>query len=125
MIIPAVSRHSAPFFRTNWHWLVLIVTLVTLSGYGGYGRHNREYNRHELSPLLDYCGFDIDLAFSADVHENVADGYTPIAQVADLLKHREYDLGQYLFVRAINARPAKARRPGWLYRSYPAGELEP
>lgn len=95
------------------------------SGYGAYGRHNREYNRHELTLLLDYCGFDIDLAFSADVHENVADRYSPVAQVADLLKHREHDLGQYLFVRAVNARPAKTRRPGWLYRSYPPGQLEP
>jgi SAM-dependent methyltransferase len=94
------------------------------SGYGAYGRHNREYNRHELTLLLDYCGFDIEIAFSADVHENVADQCVPVAKIAPLLKHREHDLGQYLFVRAINARPAKTRRPGWLYRSYPAGELE-
>lgn len=95
------------------------------SGYGAYGRHNREYNRHELTLLLDHCGFEVDLAFSADVHENGSDRYFPVAQVADLLKHRELDLGQYLFVRAINARPAKTRRPRWLYRSYPPGELEP
>ena len=94
------------------------------SGYGAYGRHNREYNRHELALLLDYCGFDIDIAFSADVHENVADHYIPTEKVAHLVKHREHDLGQYLFIRATNSRPAKAKRPDWLYRSYPAGELE-
>jgi SAM-dependent methyltransferase len=94
------------------------------SGYGPYGRHNREYNRHELALLLDYCGFEIETMFSADVHENAADRYFPIAQVGPLLKHREHDLGQYLFVRAVNNRLAKAKRPEWLYRSYPAGELE-
>jgi hypothetical protein len=30
MTISAASRESAPFFRTNWRWLVLIVTLVTV-----------------------------------------------------------------------------------------------
>jgi SAM-dependent methyltransferase len=94
------------------------------SGYGAYGRHNREYNRHELVLLLDHCGFDIDAMFSADVHENVADRYTPTTEIISLVKHREHDLGQYLFVRALNARPAKTKRPGWLYRSYPPGELE-
>ena len=34
-----------------------------LSGYGSYGRHNREYNKHELVQLLQYCGFDIDSCF--------------------------------------------------------------
>jgi len=95
------------------------------SGYGAYGRHNREYNRHEVTLLLDYCGFDIDIAFTADVHENEATRYVPVAEVARLLKYREHDLGQYLFVRATNARAAKAKRPAWLYRSYPPGELEP
>lgn len=94
------------------------------SGYGAYGRHNREYNRHELALLLDYCGFDIETMFSADVHENMADRYFSTAQLAPLVKHREQDLGQYLFVCAVNSRPAKAKRPDWLYRSYPPGELE-
>ena len=40
------------------------------SGYGPYGRHNREYNKHELAQLLQYCGFDIEQLFSADVHKN-------------------------------------------------------
>ena len=34
------------------------------------------------------------------------------------------DLGQYLFSRSRTARPSGTRRPAWLYRSYPAGELE-
>jgi SAM-dependent methyltransferase len=95
------------------------------SGYGPYGRHSREYNQHELALLLDYCGFDIDAMFSADVHENAADRFFPTAQASPLVKYREQDLGQYLFVRAVNIRPAKVKRPEWLYRSYPLGELEP
>jgi SAM-dependent methyltransferase len=94
------------------------------SGYGPYGRHNREYNRHELYLLLDYCGFDIEVFFSADVHANRAAEFVPLSALEPLVKHRDPDLGQYLFVRAVNARPAKDRRPGWLYRSYPPGELD-
>jgi SAM-dependent methyltransferase len=94
------------------------------SGYGAYGRHNREYNRHELALLLDYCGFDVETFFSADVHKNMANHYTPAREIGHLLKHREYDLGQYLFVRAVNARPARTKRPEWLYRSYPPDQLE-
>jgi SAM-dependent methyltransferase len=95
------------------------------SGYGAYGRHNREYNRHELALLLDYCGFDIEIMFSADVHENVSNKCAPVAEIAPLLKHRENDLGQYLFVQARSARPGGTKRPQWLYRSYLPGELEP
>ena len=94
------------------------------SGYGPYGRHNREYNKHELSLLLGYCGFDLETLFSADVHENVSTGFFPVEQLITLVRFREHDLGQYLFSRSLNSRPARTRRPGWLYRSYPAGELE-
>src|SRR6185369_4742808 len=94
------------------------------SGYGPYGRHNREYNRHELSLLLDHCGFEIESFFSADVNENLAENYAPVAEIAPLLKPREHDLGQYLFVRAMNVRPGKMTRPAWLYRSYPSDQLE-
>jgi SAM-dependent methyltransferase len=94
------------------------------SGYGAYGRHNREYNRHELVQLLEYCGFDIEIFFSADVHENQANNFVPVSSVQALVTHRGSDLGQYLFVRAINARAPKLKRPSWLYRSYPLGELE-
>ena len=95
------------------------------SGYGAYGRHNREYNRHELALLLDYCGFEIDVMFSADVHENRANDFAEVSAIADLLRKRENDLGQYLFVQARSARAGGTKRPDWLYRSYPPGELEP
>lgn len=94
------------------------------SGYGPYGRHNREYNKHELSLLLGYCGFDLDTLFTADVHENVSSGFFPVEQIITLVRFREHDLGQYLFSRSRNSRPARTGRPGWLYRSYPPGELE-
>jgi hypothetical protein len=38
--------------------------------------------------------------------------------------YEDIDLGQYLFWRSRNVRPSGNRRPAWLYRSYPAGELE-
>jgi SAM-dependent methyltransferase len=95
------------------------------SGYGAYGRHNREYNRHELTLLLDYCGFDIDVVFSADVHENQADGYAAVSEMGHLVRKRENDLGQYLFAHARNARPGRTKRPQWLYRSYASDDLEP
>lgn len=97
------------------------------SGYGPYGRHNREYNRHELGLLLAWCGFDLEVAFSADVHPNGALNYVSkdvMLSLAKQLQGRRTDLGQYTFLRARNARPAKPKRPAWLYRSYPAGEIE-
>lgn len=94
------------------------------SGYDAYGRHNREYNKHELYQLLDYCGFDLETLFSADVHENGAGNYYPVERVVEQLRPRENDLGQYLFLSAVNERPARAKRPAWLYRSYPPGEIE-
>jgi SAM-dependent methyltransferase len=94
------------------------------SGYGPYGRHNREYNKHELALLLAYCGFDIDVLSTADVHDNVSSSFFPVEQIIPLVRPREHDLGQYLFCRCRNSRPARTKRPAWLYRSYPAGELE-
>jgi SAM-dependent methyltransferase len=94
------------------------------SGYGPYGRHNREYNRHELSLLLDYCGFDVETCFSADVHENRSADHVAISVLQPLVSRRAEDLGQYLFFRARNMRPAGTARPAWLYRSYPPGQLE-
>jgi hypothetical protein len=38
--------------------------------------------------------------------------------------YEDIGLGQYLFSRSRNARPSGTKRPAWLYRSYPAGELE-
>lgn len=94
------------------------------SGYGAYGRHNREYNKHELHLLLSYCGFDIDAMFTADVHHNNAAGFFAVEPLIPLLKPREHDLGQYIFVRCQAKRPSGTKKPAWLYRSYPAQELE-
>lgn len=94
------------------------------SGYGPYGRHNREYNKHELYLLLKYLGFKIDIIFSADVHDNNANNYSSVVNLEPLLKHREPDLGQYIFVRALNTEKAGDKRPAFLYRSYPPNELE-
>jgi SAM-dependent methyltransferase len=93
------------------------------SGYGPYGRHNREYTLKELKLLLEHAGFQLDTAFSADVHENRANFYVPVSKMTALLR-RNADLGQYLFARARNRGKGKMTRPGWLFRSYPEAELE-
>ena len=36
------------------------------SGHGPYGRHNREYTLHDLAGVLEFAGFTIDRAFTAD-----------------------------------------------------------
>jgi SAM-dependent methyltransferase len=95
------------------------------SGYGPYGRHNREYNKHELAQLLAFCGFEMETLFSADVHENNAPAFFSLERVLPLVDFRKFDLGQYLFSRSRNTAAARAGRPSWLYRSYPAGELQP
>ena len=97
------------------------------SGYGPYGRHNREYNRHELCLLLTWCGFEVDAGFTADVHPNHSLDYISrdaMLSLAEILQRRQNDLGQYIFLRARNTQPLKSKRPGWLYRSYPQGEIE-
>jgi SAM-dependent methyltransferase len=96
------------------------------SGYGPYGRHNREYNRHELVQLLEHCGFEVEVAFSADVHPNRANDYVPVDELVAALRsvnNRGFDLGQYLFIRARNAKDARNGKPRWLYRSLPDSEL--
>lgn len=94
------------------------------SGYGPYGRHNREFNRHELDQLLRFEGYEPMVCFTADVHANNAQSFCSVERIADLLRYREHDLGQYIFVRAT-AKPEiqQTLRPSWLYRSYPEGEL--
>ena len=97
------------------------------SGYGVYGRHNREYNRHEISLLLSHLGFDVETIFTADVHENRAQYFFDIENIkymVALVQNREYDLGQYIFVKAKNVREENIKKPGWLYRSYPSHLLE-
>lgn len=94
------------------------------SGYGPYGRHNREYNRHELDQLLRFEGYEPTVCFTADVHANNAQAFCSVEKIAELLRFREHDLGQYIFVKAT-AKPKiqSTQRPSWLYRSYPEGEL--
>lgn len=95
------------------------------SGYGPYGRHNREYNRHELDQLLRFEGYQPDVCFTADVHHNSSQTFCNINRLAELVKFREHDLGQYIFMRATALKDNnKTKRPSWLYRSYPDGELE-
>lgn len=95
------------------------------SGYGPYGRHNREYNRHELVQLLEFEGFNASVHFTADVHANNAAGFYDLELISPLLKYREQDLGQYIFLKAENTiRCSPSKRPSWLYRSYPEGALE-
>jgi SAM-dependent methyltransferase len=93
------------------------------SGYGPYGRHNREYNKHELNLLLKHIGFTITEMFSADVHENIANSLFDIGKFSDLIKFRQEDLGQYIFLAATPSHEAQTKLPSWLYRSYPDGEL--
>jgi SAM-dependent methyltransferase len=96
------------------------------SGYGPYGRHNREYNQHELFLLFNHLGFEIEVMFSSDVHQNNSEHYFPVSKYLSNLRDiegREHGLGQYIFVRARNTSPAKKCKPNWLYRSYPADEL--
>jgi SAM-dependent methyltransferase len=94
------------------------------SGYGPYGRHNREYNKHELNLLLNYLGFTIEEMYTADVHENRASNYFDLSLFQDTLKYRQADLGQYIFLRATCGGKDSGKKPSWLYRSYPAGELD-
>jgi len=95
------------------------------SGYGPYGRHNREYNRHELVQLLQYEGYELQDCFTADVHFNNAQAFCSVAKIINLLKHRENDLGQYIFLKVVvkpEVQPHK--KPAWLYRSYLEDDLE-
>ena len=93
------------------------------SGYGPYGRHNREYNKDELYRLLSLLGFKIEIIFSSDVNNNQLKTVGPKAEILKLVEHRKNDLGQYIFLRAKNTGPANTKKPGWLYRSYPADEM--
>jgi SAM-dependent methyltransferase len=94
------------------------------SGYGPHGRHNREYNKHELNLLLTHLGFELDCLESADVKENSPQDHLDWEPLVPLLRHRERDLGQYLFVRAYNRGQAAEKRPSFLFRSYPASEID-
>ena len=88
------------------------------SGYGPYGRHNREFTRHELVRLLEFCGFDVEHHFTADVHPHHAHAYADVERLAPLLGGRLQDLGQYLFCRATKAAAPRCGRPVELFRSW-------
>ena len=97
------------------------------SGYGPYGRHNREYTRHELHMLMEHCGFDVEVSYSANVHPDVPPQVVnplSIGQILGQVSNRQHDLGQYFFTRWRNSRAAKQGYPRWLYRSHPEHLME-
>ena len=93
------------------------------SGYGAYGRHNREFTQHELVRLLQFAGFDVDIAFTANAHPEAYESRLAFDAVMPLVDFRVNDLGQYLFASARKARDAREGLPSWLYRSFPADQL--
>lgn len=95
------------------------------SGYGPYGRHNREYTMTDLHALLAFAGFDVEESFAADSHDEPYESDPMYPVLAPHLTGRGDALGQYLFVRARVARPARDGLPDLLYRSYPPGIVVP
>jgi SAM-dependent methyltransferase len=93
------------------------------SGYGPYGRHNREYNRAELTTLLEFAGFEPEVAFTADAHPSHAHLDPRFEDLVPLVRFREQELGHYLFVRARRTRESREGLPAFLYRSWPAEQL--
>jgi glycosyltransferase involved in cell wall biosynthesis/SAM-dependent methyltransferase len=92
------------------------------SGYGPYGRHNREYTQEDLFSLLSVNGFTIGTMFTADVNPGHTSSSVPLERIAPLVRHRQTDLGQYIFCQSsVNQATKKLPpvRPGWLYRSMP------
>lgn len=95
------------------------------SGNGPYGRHNREYTRDELTLLLEYLGFDLEVCFTSDVHANLSAHFADLTPVGAMLQQRRAELGQYHFVKAVSRRPGGTKLPAELYRSYPPEAVEP
>ncbi len=89
------------------------------SAYGPYGRHNREYASSELRHLMELTGFAIEEMFTSDV---ASADTSDLAYFYPIVAQRRAELGQYHFVRARNAHPARQQKPAWLYRSYPDEE---
>jgi SAM-dependent methyltransferase len=89
------------------------------SGYGPYGRHNREYNKHELTRLLEFAGFEVDLSFTADAHPSGAHLDPGYAEAVRLVRFREHDLGHYIFIRAHSSGEPREGIPSFLFRSWP------
>lgn len=92
------------------------------SGYGPYGRHNREYTQEELFSLLSANGFGVSTMFTADVNPGHTSSSVSLDRIAPLVRHRQTDLGQYIFCQcSVNQATKKLPpvRPAWLYRSMP------
>lgn len=90
------------------------------SGYGPYGRHNREYTPQDLFSLLTANGFNVRTMFTADVNPGHTSSSVSVESIAPLVKHRQLNLGQYIFCQsAINqdSKQLPPVRPDWLYRS--------
>jgi SAM-dependent methyltransferase len=94
------------------------------SGYGPHGRHNREYTPHEVDQLLRYAGFAVEERFTADSHPPRPHHRIVAAKTRGIGRARAAELGQYTFVRARRVDGGRAKRPTFLYTSYPEGELE-
>jgi glycosyltransferase involved in cell wall biosynthesis/SAM-dependent methyltransferase len=91
------------------------------SGYGPYGRHNREYTPQDLASLISANGFQIETLFTADVNAGLQSSNISIETVAPLVRHRQPDLGQYIFCQSTVKKASKhqpAVRAEWLYRSF-------
>jgi 2-polyprenyl-3-methyl-5-hydroxy-6-metoxy-1,4-benzoquinol methylase len=90
------------------------------SGYGPYGRHNREYTSQDVFSLLNANGFNVTTMFTADVNPGHTSSSVSLESIAPLVKHRQPDLGQYIFCQSNINQDSKrlpAVRPDWLYRS--------
>jgi glycosyltransferase involved in cell wall biosynthesis/SAM-dependent methyltransferase len=90
------------------------------SGYGPYGRHNREYTQMDLSSLLTSNGYAVTTMFTANVNASATNSGSYSELVGKLLRHRQTELGQYIFCRSSVNQESKllaAVRPAWLYRS--------
>jgi SAM-dependent methyltransferase len=93
------------------------------SGNGPYGRHNREYTLHELSRLLEFCGFELEVAFTADSHRSDLSPRYAFAETIPLLRRRERDLGHYIFIRARKVSQPREGLPSFLFAAHPSERI--
>lgn len=103
----------------------------TFSAYGPYGRHNREYTPDEMSRLLELGGFAVTDHFTADAPpfggKNRTASRQAVISVASAaistLRRKAGTLGMYMFFVAQKVGEPNARKPAWLYNSYPEAEV--
>ena len=95
------------------------------SGHGVYGRHNREYTCAEIRALLDHCGFEEEVLYTADVHVNHAPLHVADRrQLDDIFRRAGERGGQYIFSRwRVSGRTVTDGKPAWLYRSISTEQL--